>query len=392
MNRYMRIFFVLLTITTPKLVADEKKTVCLNMIIKDEKDVIKRCLGTVKPLIDYWVIVDTGSSDGTQEIVRKFMQDIPGELFERPWVNFEHNRNEALALAKGKADYTLIIDADDAFVMDDDFVLPKLEKEGYFIETNYSGTRYSRLQLVDNRFDWKWSGVLHESLGSTQARDFATLKGIKQVITREGARSKDPEKFQKDAKILEAALIKEPNNARYVFYLAQSYKDAQDNELGIQNYKKRVALGGWDQEVFWSLLQIGILQERLKMPLETIAESYYKAYLYRPTRAEPLYYLANLYRNHGDFFSGYIVAREGLSIPLSNDLLFLENWAYDYGMLLEYSICAYWLGKYGEAQMASYLILGKQGIPQNVRECVERNLVWINEKIGNVIKTTPVPN
>ena len=78
------------------------QTICLNMIVKDEKDVICRCLASVKPVIDYWVIVDTGSSDGTQEIIRAFMKEIPGELHERPWINFGHNRNEALELAKGK--------------------------------------------------------------------------------------------------------------------------------------------------------------------------------------------------------------------------------------------------------------------------------------------------
>ncbi len=78
---------------------DEKpqtKTVCLNMIVRDESPVIRRSLASVKNLIDYWVIVDTGSADDTKEIIKEFMKDVPGELHERPWVNFEHNRNEAL--------------------------------------------------------------------------------------------------------------------------------------------------------------------------------------------------------------------------------------------------------------------------------------------------------
>ncbi|EHP44847.1 family 2 glycosyl transferase, partial [Cupriavidus basilensis OR16] len=94
--------------------------ICLNMIVKNEAPVIARCLASVKPWIDRWVIVDTGSTDGTQALVREVMGKLPGTLHERPWIDFAHNRNEALALARacseGHAradDYVLFIDADE---------------------------------------------------------------------------------------------------------------------------------------------------------------------------------------------------------------------------------------------------------------------------------------
>lgn len=64
----------------------KKPTICLNMIVKNESAIIEKCLASAKPFIDYWVIVDTGSNDGTQQIIQKFMKDIPGELHEKPWV------------------------------------------------------------------------------------------------------------------------------------------------------------------------------------------------------------------------------------------------------------------------------------------------------------------
>ena len=79
------------------------KTICLNMIVKNESKAIRKLLESVKNIIDYWVIFDTGSTDGTQDIIREFLQDIPGELHERPWVDFAHNRNEALVVAQEKA-------------------------------------------------------------------------------------------------------------------------------------------------------------------------------------------------------------------------------------------------------------------------------------------------
>ena len=112
-----------------------RKTICLNMIVKNENKVIKRCLASVKPVIDYWIIIDTGSTDGTQETIREFMKDIPGELYEYPWVDFAHNRNQALALSKDKGDYLLFIDADEQLIFDESFSLSSLDKDLFFFDS-----------------------------------------------------------------------------------------------------------------------------------------------------------------------------------------------------------------------------------------------------------------
>src|SRR3954470_18971390 len=107
--------------------SQNRPTVCLNMIVKDEAHVIRRCLDSVRPLIDSWVIVDTGSTDGTQDVIREHLGDLPGTLMERPWVDFAHNRTEALDYARGAADYTFVIDADEVLELDEGFELPLLE-------------------------------------------------------------------------------------------------------------------------------------------------------------------------------------------------------------------------------------------------------------------------
>lgn len=359
------------------------KTICLNMIVKNEKDVIERCLRSVKPVIDYWVIVDTGSTDGTQEIIRNFMKGIPGDLYERPWVDFSHNRNQALQFAKGKADYILIIDADEVLSLEPDFKVPSLDQDFYHITTSYGGTKYHRVQLVNNHLNWEWIGVLHEHLESPQAKSVGLLEGVTNVVNTDGARSKDPHKYDKDAALLEKALEKDPDNTRYRFYLAQSYRDAQKPEKAIENYQKRIEMGGWDQEVFWSMLQIAILQEILEKPSQVVVEAYHKAYKFRPTRAEPLYRLANYYRRKGDYHAGYITARKGIEISESKDALFVEQWIYDHGMMLEYAICAYWTEKYAEAQLASLVLLARPSSPDYIQTCAKQNLTWITKKLAD---------
>ena len=91
---------------TPKATPKETPTICLTMIVKNESKVIRKCIDSVRDYISYWVIVDTGSTDGTQDLIKEIMNEygIPGELHERPWVDFGHNRTENLKLAKDKSD------------------------------------------------------------------------------------------------------------------------------------------------------------------------------------------------------------------------------------------------------------------------------------------------
>lgn len=374
------IFFILFTWNSAGY---GTSTVCLNMIVKNETDVIERCLESVLPIIDYWVIVDTGSTDGTQEMIQAFMDKhgVKGELHERPWKNFSHNRNEALGLAAGKSDYVFFIDADEYLVYEPDFKLPQLNKDFYYVTILHSGSSYPKLQFAKSDLNWKWVGVLHEYLSSSQAESSATIKGLHNIYTTEGARSKDRMKYQKDAAVLEEALKEEPNNPRYVFYLAQSYRDALDYDKALANYHKRIEMGGWDQEVFYSMLQVAAMKEHLNYSKEEVLESYFKAYSYRPSRAEPLYRIANYYRRQGDFERGFKIASVAAGIEKSDDMLFVEDWVYQYGCDLELSVCAYWIRDFKKSREVSLRILSRDNLPDNVRDCVKKNLEFANVKL-----------
>nr|HPR44322.1 glycosyltransferase [Ottowia sp.] len=200
-----------------------KASICLNMIVKNEAPVIGRCLASARSLVDRWCIVDTGSTDGTQELVRQAMEGVPGVLHERPWKNFGFNRNEALELAREQGcDYLLMIDADEVFQSPKGFAWPGLGSDAYELTCHYAGTAYARCALVATRLPWRWEGVLHEYLACDEPHRIEALAAPTIFVRHDGARARDPQTYLRDVALLEEALVEDPGNTRHVFYLAQS--------------------------------------------------------------------------------------------------------------------------------------------------------------------------
>ena len=264
----------------------------LSMIVKDEALVIERCLRSALPLLDWWVIADTGSTDGTQDIVRSVMGGVPGQLIERPWVDFGHNRQESLDAARNlehsrPGDYVLWIDADDSLA-DLPAELPDLTADGYHLEVDDGDTSYSRLQVVRLDRPWKWTGVVHEHLDLPEA-SLGSLESPRVIRRREGARSRDPETYRMDAALIDRELAKAPDDPRLQFYLGQSWRDAGELELALAAYRRRAANpNGWDQEQWYALFQVAVCLERLERPAEEVSQAYLTAFAAMPSRSEPL--------------------------------------------------------------------------------------------------------
>lgn len=359
-----------------------KKTICLNMIVKNESRVICRSLGSVKHLIDYWVIVDTGSTDNTPQIIRDFMKDIPGELHEQPWKNFEHNRNEALKLAKNHADYIFFMDADELLVFSEGFKLPPLEKDCYFVPVVDTNVTFQRIHLIKNSLDWVWQGVLHETLYAPGHLSYDVLpQVINSVVEKDGARAQDPDKYRKDAALLEQALLEHPDHSRYTFYLAQSYFNCGEYESALKAYEKRSKLKGIEEETFFSLYMIGKLKHVLKYPFEEVCQAYNIAYRYRPTRAEPLYQLGLLFLSKKEFVASFALLKLASSLPVPDDFLFVEQDLYRYILSFDTANLAVILNQKEFAIQEYKSLLLQDHLPENIRKLIEGNLASI-EKVS----------
>ena len=197
----------------------------------------------------------------------------------------------------------------------------------YYIKARGQTSEFLKAFLVDNRFDWKWHGVIHEVISCSEPVERKNFSaGFLIYDERSGHRAQNLEKYLDDAKVLEKALVQEPNNARYVFYLAQSYVHAKAFPQALAMYERRVTLGGDTEEFFWSLYCIACLKKDLAHPSSEIIQAFCRAYQYKPSQAEPLYRLAQ-HLSHYPFL-GYLLTKYAKEIPLPENAARVQGWIY----------------------------------------------------------------
>lgn len=358
----------------------------LNMIVKNETHVLEGLLRSIAPLIDTWTIVDTGSTDGTPQLIERVMAElgIPGHLHHRPWRDFGTNRSEALELARGTASYHWVIDADDLVVGDLRF--SELSLPCYHLRYG-KGFTYLRQQLFRDDLPWRYVGVLHEFPSCGQEVECALIEGEYYIESRRlGDRNRDPNKYLNDARVLEEGLRREPENSRYWFYLGQSYFDAGVFDKALEAYRHRALMKGWAEEVFFAQMKAGLCLERLSAPTPEITAALVEAWRSRPVRVESLYHLSRILRLRNEFEMAALFARHALTVPLPADRLFVDATCYDYGVADEFSVSAYYCQSVAvsrEGYEVCMKLAGREDIPEGIRTRAVSNLDWYRKKFPN---------
>jgi glycosyltransferase involved in cell wall biosynthesis len=353
--------------------------ICLNMIVKNESRIIERCIKSVYHLIDTWCIVDTGSTDGTQEIIKELLKDKPGELIEKPWVNFGHNRNEALRLAEKWGEWTLLTDADMVLV-DNGFDKSQLNPSvcGYDIIQENHGTRYYNFRLLNSSRNWQCIGVTHEYYSPKEGMKVrGKLDTLYFNDISDGGSKGD--KFTRDIALLEQGLIDEPMNHRYMFYLAQSYRDIGNWEKAIHWYKECEKHDTWDEERQFASYMVGWCMCAANYSIDDISQQLLKAWIQRPWRVEALFQLGAAYKEKGMHQQAYSIFKICAETEYpKNDVLFIAASIYEGLSLDEFAIASYWAGHYQESIKACEILLSSDyGKHHETR--IRKNL-WFAEK------------
>lgn len=321
--------------------------VVLILMVRNESKIIERCLKAVEHVVDALCIHDTGSADATCDIVKEFLATRSGCLTTSEWKDFGHNRTLSFQAAQTYVRDKLQWDLADTYglLLDADMVFNEgtlreqaLTEKGYTIVQANGQLEYPNCRLIRMDHDWTCRGVTHEYWdGPTQPM----AKSVCWIDDRNDGGCKS-DKFQRDARLLEEGVAKEPDNVRYMFYLAQTYHCLGRDKDAIPMYKKRFRAGGWDEERWYSLYMIG--QCYLKLQEIAKFEKYMNlAYEFRPSRAESLYKLTKYFREHSLHYKAYQYMTMGISIPHSTDSLFVEKDAYENLFYYERSILDYYV-------------------------------------------------
>ena len=340
------------------------------MIVRNAATTICETLDSVAPFISSWVIVDTGSGDGTQDLIRSRLAGVPGEIHERPSITLGDDRTAALSHAQGRGDYILLMDADDRVVGEPDFT--RLTADVYWLR-HVDGNDFGwRAQLFRDGVQVHYEGVTQAFAAWDDSLIDVRLQGSYHIENRSHGASE--RRHGRDHDVLLAEVGRDPTNARSVFELAQSYFARADFVNARSWYARRMKMGGWSGEVFYSMYRIADSMANLGAPWNDVLDAYLKAWEFTPTRAEPLYAIARHYFLERRYLLGYEFARRAAAIPFpKTDQLCVRDDIYTWRAMDDQAVCASWIGKPAESFELDRRILARPELPEGDRARIASN-------------------
>jgi len=370
------------------------------MIVRNEASVLERCLDAARPVFDAASLCDTGSTDGTPELASAWLarHGVPGRVHTQTFENFGHNRTLSIRAAQDflrelgwdlAKTYLLFLDADMVLEVGEGFHRDVLEKDVYKIVQRNETLVYPNVRLARASLDARFVGPTHEYFESLSPAGESLLPSL--TIDDRGDGGSRTDKFERDRRLLEVELEKDPGNERAMFYLAQTLRDQGDFARAFFWYRRRLKAGGWAEEVWYAQYAIGRMYIATGESAAALAEMR-KAIRLDPRRAEPYFHLARHFRNRGRHLFAAAFARRGLALEFPADrVLFLEKDVYDWGLRQEMAISGYYQSSRAEGAAANEQLALQKDIPPEISATATNNAAFYAEPLEEATYVRFVP-
>lgn len=351
-------------------------TVGLGLIARDEEQTLPRLLASCDDAFDEVVLVDTGSSDATVarfEAWAATQERTRCRVIPFVWVD-DFGLARQVALAALESDWCVWADCDDvlhgARELRSEAADAAAGIAGLTARYDYGPREFARHVRLLRRGMGRWHGAVHEALEvrgpvAPLARDH--VRWVHLPVACEGVKPR----LRRDREILLRQVAESPDDARGVFYLAQTHRDLGEIDAAVALYERRSSMPGWDEERFYAKFQAGTLLADSDWP--RAMATLIAAWELRPQRLEPLQALSANLRVHGSYEAAHLFARRGIGCAEPPDALFVASWVYDWGMLFELSITAYWVSELTMALAACDALLARDDLPALHRGQTEHN-------------------
>ena len=353
----------------------------LNTIVKDEAHCILIMLESAAKISDAIVIADTGSTDGTQDLIRKFGEEnnIPTYVFERPFDDFEKSRNFGMEKAREVVDelgwnssdcWTWWCDADETIIVDPKFNKKQFVNDLYMINTYIGQMKYTRNTFARVSKPFRFYGPIHEFIVCDEQNITSGLAtDIHVDVKMIGAswQGDIPTKYKNHAFVLEKYIDANRSDPRWIFYTAQSYHDSasipdnkEENEermrRSIKYYKERVnRTDGYHEEIYYSQFRVGTIMRAMEEPWNLTHQELLKAYNIDPIRGESIKVIIDYYLQMNEWNMAYLYTKfakvnfHGKN-PYPQRVLFVDEALYEWKFLEAHAASCFYCGKNDEAR------------------------------------------
>lgn len=353
----------------------------LNTIVKNESHCILKMLESAAQISDAIVIADTGSTDGTQDLIRKFGEEkgIPTFVFDRPFDDFEKSRNFGMQKARDVVYelgwnpndcWTWWCDADETIVVDSKFNKSQFNKDLFMINTYIGQMKYTRNTFARVSKPFRFYGPVHEFIVCDDKNITSGLaENVHVDVKMIGAswQGNIPAKYKSHAFVLEKYIDENRQDPRWIFYTAQSYHDSasipdnkEENEerlrRSIKYYRERVnRTDGYPEEIYYSQYRIGTIMRVLEEPWHLTHQECLKAYAMDPLRGESIKTIIDYYLQVGEWNMAYLYTKfakvnfHGKN-PYPTRLLFVDEALYIWKFAEAHAAASFYTGRHDEAR------------------------------------------